>query len=852
MSQTPSFRPSDPLYIQQSHYAALGRLGYREANTLGIERLWAQYTGQDVAIGIWDDGVQKIHWDLADQYNAAAQLYVQGRLNDGQPADTTYIHGTAVAGLIAAGANDRGGLGIAFDSDITSVTIFGGADDRNTFPSRYLLTLDGLSDFDVTNHSYGSTVAFSSAFGLSAFESAADNGRAGLGTLSVKAAGNTKTDGGTESLSASRFLIAVGATTNQSTLQISDFSSYGSHLLVSAPAGAVTTDLLGSAGQNGLADNDYRSNFSGTSAATAIVTGVIGLMLEANPNVGWRDVHEILSLSAIGSNSTYGPASAHEEFDWKWTATNHWNGGGRHFSEDYGFGIVNAWNAVQMAEVWSVTHPIAKTSDNEKQITTGALTVRQSIPDRSTLSYQFEVNQDISIEHSSLTLGLTHTDLSQLRIELTSPGGTKLSVYDGSTGAEASRDALTYTFGIEGYRGELSRGTWLLNIRDTRSDYTGTLDNLSLTAFGSTISTNNVYYYTDEIIATLAQAEGAERLLLDDLNGGTDWINAAAMYQNLVLDLKNGASSQVDGQNFLRIADDRQTVIENAIAGDGNDRLIGNTRDNILLGNGGNDTLVGGGGVDTALYLGPSARYSIVLSPEHTQATDRSAVGDGQDTLTDIDILRFNDRSIKLSLYQGVSTISANDLTLLTNMYVAYFNRAPDSEGLFYWGSRLSEGMSLNNIADSFFVQTETIALYANPSDTAGFIDAVYNNLLGRTPDAAGKDYWLGQLQNGSVAKSSFILAIIYGANATSGLASDAAYLDHKTDIGTYYSIIQGMNNLSHAREVMALFDGSRASIALAKNASDAFFEIAQDPNGQETLLSLSGVIDNPFAGFMT
>ena len=47
-----------------------------------------------------------------------------------------------------------------------------------------------------------------------------------------------------------------------------------------------------------LADPDYTSRFNGTSAAAPIATGVIALMLEANPNLTYRDVQEILVRSA--------------------------------------------------------------------------------------------------------------------------------------------------------------------------------------------------------------------------------------------------------------------------------------------------------------------------------------------------------------------------------------------------------------------------------------------------------------------------------------------------------------------------------------------------------------------------
>ena len=64
--------PSDPLLALQWHLSVIGRLGFTTANnTDGLARIWADYTGLGVNIGIWDDGVEGSHWDIAPNYNAA-------------------------------------------------------------------------------------------------------------------------------------------------------------------------------------------------------------------------------------------------------------------------------------------------------------------------------------------------------------------------------------------------------------------------------------------------------------------------------------------------------------------------------------------------------------------------------------------------------------------------------------------------------------------------------------------------------------------------------------------------------------------------------------------------------------
>ena len=86
-------------------------------------------------------------------------------------------------------------------------------------------------------------------------------------------------------------------------------------------------------------------------------------MLEANPELGWRDVQTILAASArhIGAISAPRLVSL-ETRPWTFNKATTWNGGGYHFSYDYGFGLVDALAAVRLAETWTAQ----STSANEK------------------------------------------------------------------------------------------------------------------------------------------------------------------------------------------------------------------------------------------------------------------------------------------------------------------------------------------------------------------------------------------------------------------------------------------------------------------------------------------------------
>lgn len=634
-----TYRPNDPLLGSQWHLSMIGRLGFvSSSSTAGLERIWAEFTGEGVDVGIWDDGIQRTHWDLDGNYDASLQVTINGTLNNGQPLTADDGHGTSVAGLIAAENNGLGGVGVAFDADVTGIRIFGGADDINNYWPRYLQTLDSLGNFDVTNHSYGAYPDFEVYGDVAKFQAAAVSGRGGLGTINVKSAGNSNVDGNGEELDGSRFTVTVAALGTSG--NVASYSTYGAHVLVSAPAGSVTTDLLGnSAGYDGLLNGDYTNSFGGTSAAGPITAGVVTLMLDANPALGWRDAQNILSYSAAGTGSLYTGVRTSENFSWKWNGADNWNGGGLHYSEDYGYGMVNAFNAVRMAEVWSILHPIAATSANEATVTTGTLSANRTISDLSTLYYTFDVSQNISLEHVALTVTLSHSYFTDLRLRLVSPDGTVMSLYNGSTGdASTSDSGFTYTFGVDGLRGELSAGTWTLQVQDAYQTDTGTLQSVRFTGYGSTVTTDDVYHYTDEILTVLSQSGQSSRVTLSDTDGGSDWIDAAAMYRDVVLNLNSGATSTLAGVAFLAVA--AGTLIENAIAGDGNDQIIGNDLDNILYGMRGDDTLDGGAGYDTAAFLGEYGDYEI--SSLNGVTTVSSIDGThGTDTLTYFEFLKF-------------------------------------------------------------------------------------------------------------------------------------------------------------------------------------------------------------------
>jgi hypothetical protein len=278
--------------------------------------------------------------------------------------------------------------------------------------------------------------------------------------------------------------------------------------------------------------------------------------------------------------------------------------------------------------------------------------------------------------------------------------------------------------------------------------------------------------------------------------------------------------------------------------GSGNDRLASLGDDDVVVGGGGDDILDGGAGTDTAGYGGNQSSYTLQIGAGSTTISDRRPGEDGTDTLIDIELLDFASGTFDLTKFGGPAGLSQAEFESFIELYIAYFNRAPDAIGLNFWGTAYANGTTLSEMAALFADQDETRATYPDGTSNVGFATAVYNNVLGRVPDKDGLDFWVGQLDSGNVSRDQFILEVLGGVQPGS---SDRAYLDLKVDIGAYFAVHKGMSDVANAAAAMALFDGTQAGTDAAVAAIDAYYADALDPDTGEFLMQVVGVLDDPF-----
>jgi|GEM_PF-5230291 len=155
----------------------------------------------------------------------------------------------------------------------------------------------------------------------------------------------------------------------------------------------------------------------------------------------------------------------------------------------------------------------------------------------------------------------------------------------------------------------------------------------------------------------------------------------------------------------------------------------------------------------------------------------------------------------------------------VAELYIATFNRAPDTAGLNYWVDQ-SNLPSIENIAQSFFDQSETQSIYTSSMTYEQKVSLAYLNLFNREPDAAGLSYWVGQLNTQVISQSNMIIALINGAHAPTGNQSDATILDNKTEVGLYY-VDANLNDVETAYSIMNEISSDYSTVGAAVSQID-------------------------------
>ncbi len=269
--------PNDPLYTSGNQWNLhnTGQSGGTSDADIDAPEAWDITTGSNVIVSVIDGGIRSTHNDLT------------GRINGDAGYDQTGIvgHGTRVAGVIAAeGDNNSTIAGINWNARLNSQVI------DWTFPipsSEFANAVDDAVTAGVaiinaswkSDHSTLIQVAFADAYNSD--------------IVNVAAAGNVYKDTLVHPAGYNESVIAVSGTNRLDALWTGTGiigSSYGNHIDVSAPASEIYSTDSGT-------DTDYEIK-SGTSYATAHVSGIASLLLSVNSNLYNDDIRRLIEISA--------------------------------------------------------------------------------------------------------------------------------------------------------------------------------------------------------------------------------------------------------------------------------------------------------------------------------------------------------------------------------------------------------------------------------------------------------------------------------------------------------------------------------------------------------------------------
>ena len=367
-------RPNDPLFPLQwtleNRDAETGAILGPEFN---IREAWATATGKGIVIGFADDGVELMHTDFQGQ--GAEDLHYNFTIEKpkGEPLNTRQNHGTVVAGLAVATINNGKGIaGVSPGARFASQVVWDAGDSFGTELEVANMFKHRVDAIHVQNHSWGSSSIEQldvPEIEAVAIDEAIENGRDGKGVIMVRVTGNNRSSdwsAADDGYSNDPRVVTVGAVGADG--RVAGFSNAGACVLCAGLIGETggdhpvySTDRMGSVGWNRKSNNDdpevgsyIAIDRGGNSYSVPQIAGIVALMLEANPELTYRDVQQVLIH-----------ASRHYDFEDPFLAP---NAAGYCFSINTGFGVPDAGSSVRLAKHWTNAESLVEKTYKEESL----------------------------------------------------------------------------------------------------------------------------------------------------------------------------------------------------------------------------------------------------------------------------------------------------------------------------------------------------------------------------------------------------------------------------------------------------------------------------------------------------
>ncbi|XP_046966710.1 furin-like protease 1 isoform X3 [Vanessa cardui] len=461
------FQLNDPKW---PHMWYLNRGGGLDMNVIPA---WREgITGRGVVVTILDDGLETDHPDLVANYDHMASYDVNSHDPDPQPRYDmidSNRHGTRCAGEVAATANNSlCAVGVAYEASVGGVRMLDG-DVTDAVEARSLSL--NPQHVDIYSASWGpdddgKTVDGPGELATRAFIEGVTKGRNGKGSIFVWASGN----GGREHDNCN----CDGYTNSIWTLSISSATERGevpwysemcsSTLAATYSSGAinekqvVTTDL----------HHSCTAGHTGTSASAPLAAGICALALQANRDLTWRDMQHIVVRTARPERLSIGG---------EWRV----NGVGRNVSHSFGYGLLDAAGMVRLARSW-------KPVPAQRRCELAAPRPQRAVPPRSSITLQLDVGACPGVnylEHVQARVSLSAARRGDLRIALTSPAGTRVTLLAPRPHDSSRAGFNSWPFMSVHMWGESPLGVWQLEVSNEGRYLAGPLTQWELIFYGT-------------------------------------------------------------------------------------------------------------------------------------------------------------------------------------------------------------------------------------------------------------------------------------------------------------------------------------------------------------------------------
>jgi subtilisin family serine protease len=513
MPKEPHYRPRDPLYPQQWYLNHNGGSGLGAGSHINIEKAWDITRGvRSVVVAVADDAIDINHPDFQGTGKIVAPKDFKEQDFLPLPASSEESHGTACAGVAVAEENGVGIVGVAPGCALMPIRTSGFLDDDSI---EQLFDYCIAHDASVISCSWGAAAVY---FPLSlrqraAITRAATQGRQGKGCVIVFAAGNANRPvsgtvyerswpydllkGPTNWLGGFTVhpdVITVSASTSLG--KKSAYSNWGTNVSVCAPSnnappgmwfektgyistapaitaslaglGIFTADLLGAMGYE---TGDYVRGFGGTSSACPVVAGVAGLVLSANPDLTGTEVKRLLQETA----DKIVDRDADPQLGMR-LGTYDTNG----HSQWFGYGKVNAFNAVQAAKQKTTQSP-----QSGVRRLHGRNDNRLEIPDDNPqgITSGIRVTDSAAVREIQVTVNIEHDFLGDIEVSLKAPTGQTVLLQNRTLGALTQLQktySVETTPALKQLLNKPAAGSWQLQVIDYATMDTGRLNSWEL------------------------------------------------------------------------------------------------------------------------------------------------------------------------------------------------------------------------------------------------------------------------------------------------------------------------------------------------------------------------------------